>query len=1284
MVMVMIALAVTSIMALTFLSGQTTSKALAHNASRHVQARAIAEDAMELALAHVRDEAGWREGFVHGNWTSEQALHGGSFRLMVEDPADGDLSNDVSTPARLTVEAMFDGVGHRLQTQLVPRPAGLPVAVMLVTGELPPVAADLQKQALFESWGFTVAFVADDDSQAVYDETAAISDVVFVSENVSSGSVNIKLDGLQIGVVLEEPALVDELGMAAGTRSFEDTEIRVSDVGHPITAGLEPGLLQIAAESTELKSLTSPASGLRVLATGPSGSAEALALLDVGDTLKNGQPSPNRRVVSPFGTSSFQIDELNDAGRQLVRRMLEWAAARRDRPVTADGYWPLDETTGSEARDVIGQHPGTYTLSPTRGEPGLFGNAVTFTNAPDRVTLPAELVDGRDNVSYSAWIRTTRTGAQAVLSGANASENNVELIFLANHRSLRFYHRTSGYETWNIESIADDQWHHLLVVRDRDNGRVTAYRDGVSLGSIDVDLPAIRVDHLVLGEEQDRVDGGYDRNQAFVGQIDEFRFYGRALTAEEAVDVYRQGAYEVDEPRPVVRYNFEPPAAITPELWAHWKLDETSEPVGSVSAEGEVTLQDNAFIDSYLASAGAYTGPTAGTFAVVSSNLTDPGAVELRHRSRIEGDAYVGPGGDPQAAILVRDDAQITGRRGALLVDADVTAPLPPAASGNPPSYTIPAGDHTLSSNVRLHNVTLASGARVTIQGNVVIDITGNMTLDNNAHIIVPPGSTLQGYVRYRLTLNGSATINNDSAGPERVQMSAHGNREPTAKDGDIFLNGTSVISGQVFANSDVQVNNNAHFYGSLAARDDIRLYNNAAIHIDALTRGAVAQTAREEVFDQQGLFVNNPLAGLGGHGDGGGAVYFDGTDDHIVVNHHDHFELEAGTLSFWFYAEDLSGLQGLIYKDAQDRGDGGHLGVLLYGNRLVVGIESSSATYIAYDPTVLETRRWYHVAASFGPAGLRLYVDGRLRAGHATTTGLADAAAGWANTEPWTFGVAQSESQPGTASGWSYPFHGRLDDIRLYPQQLNADQSSDLAAGRDPRDVVPDLVPDVADVGAPVDLTLTQPDRVVWVEDGAGGGGGGLRIEASTRVVSDGPPDRLREALQRSETFTLEIELTPANITQGPMSRIVSWSGGGSSQDLQLMQNEKQVRSRFPAAFISSGAEPLDADDAFDVGRREHLIVTYDGEQHRMYRNGRRIAEREITGDLDNWDATHLLQLASEAGGEHPWLGTFHRMDLWNGPVNDLQALNLYNGDRPGPPTGDNVDYRLDWLESP
>ena len=88
-----------------------------------------------------------------------------------------------------------------------------------------------------------------------------------------------------------------------------------------------------------------------------------------------------------------------------------------------------------------------------------------------------------------------------------------------------------------------DGWHHLVAVRDARANQLRVYLDGMFAGAAADDLRATDVSNAGPIYIAARTAGSKGRF-GFRGQLDGFRLYGRALTAGEAADGYKQAAGE--------------------------------------------------------------------------------------------------------------------------------------------------------------------------------------------------------------------------------------------------------------------------------------------------------------------------------------------------------------------------------------------------------------------------------------------------------------------------------------------------------------------------------------------------------------------------------------------------------------------------------------------------------------------------------------------------------------------------------------------------------------------
>ncbi len=150
-----------------------------------------------------------------------------------------------------------------------------------------------------------------------------------------------------------------------------------------------------------------------------------------------------------------------------------------------------------------------------------------------------------------------------------------------------------------------------------------------------------------------------------------------------------------------------------------------------------------------------------------------------------------------------------------------------------------------------------------------------------------------------------------------------------------------------------------------------------------------------------------------------------------------DPTELAAGSLAFWFRADDLDGVQGLFSKDSA----GSHAGdtsLWLDGDRLVLRVEDAAGSrQVAFDG--IEAGEAVHVGFTFGAGTVKLYVDGEL-------AGSAAFAGNWLDDpDPLVFGALADRSSRGAADDLYAFFHGSIDEVSLFANALTVAQMEKL-----------------------------------------------------------------------------------------------------------------------------------------------------------------------------------------------------------------------------------------------
>ena len=438
-------------------------------------------------------------------------------------------------------------------------------------------AQEAEKQALMESWNFTVNLIDESDSQAEFDAAFADNDVAYIPQDINSSNLGTKLRNATIGVVNEEGEQVDELGFSSDKLFKTRQVIDVVDNSHYITQSFATGLLTFVSSDQSVHMLAGTiAPGLQTLGESSNVGSQwepSLGTLDTGDDLSGGGTAAGRRVQLPWGGGTFDINQLNDDGRTIMQRALEWGAGAETVATGPLAHWKLDETSGLTAVDSIGGHDGTLANGPSWTS-GQLDGGLDFDGADD--TVDAGSASTIDDVfagggTLAGWIYPRSWGGGAFgriadkADALGANRNGWAFELYGSPRAMLFQYGFSGnIGNWYTptDSVVLDTWQHVAVVYDNsaDTNDPTIYIDGVAQPLTELDTP---VGTTSSDAANDLHLGNYAvaLSRAFDGVLDDIRLYGRMLSATEIA--------ELAVPPP-------------PGPIAHWKLDETS---GSTAAD---------------------------------------------------------------------------------------------------------------------------------------------------------------------------------------------------------------------------------------------------------------------------------------------------------------------------------------------------------------------------------------------------------------------------------------------------------------------------------------------------------------------------------------------------------------------------------------------------------------------------------------------------------------------------------------------------------------------------
>jgi len=204
-------------------------------------------------------------------------------------------------------------------------------------------------------------------------------------------------------------------------------------------------------------------------------------------------------------------------------------------------WFKLDEAPATTAVDWSGQgNHGTLKGTAKWIIPGLIGDAALTFGQNGYVAIRNLHYNGDDyaELTASVWIRTTNPGEHIIAGFGRADYWRVGIdSYSAGQGLIDWDVMTDNgqVEHGSVTRVDDGFWHHICCVFD--NGKMTIYIDGLNDSTVieGTTFGSGQTRYGFLGADSlaDTFDGTRDFINAFLGDIDDFRIYDKALTQEE-------------------------------------------------------------------------------------------------------------------------------------------------------------------------------------------------------------------------------------------------------------------------------------------------------------------------------------------------------------------------------------------------------------------------------------------------------------------------------------------------------------------------------------------------------------------------------------------------------------------------------------------------------------------------------------------------------------------------------------------------------------------------------
>jgi len=171
---------------------------------------------------------------------------------------------------------------------------------------------------------------------------------------------------------------------------------------------------------------------------------------------------------------------------------------------------------------------------------GKLGKAFNFSGGTaSYAIMPNSVLDGMPQFTVAMWAKTAY-GADGAFSVASSRIDNEFLILTSSYIHIKEVQKSSGI------SFNDDNWHYIVVSVDSTSGVAKTYLDGVLKKSIPISKTPIVAEGIVLGQDQDRVLGGFTSAQSYKGLLDEIAIFNRVLSDSEVAGYYNNGLGKAD------------------------------------------------------------------------------------------------------------------------------------------------------------------------------------------------------------------------------------------------------------------------------------------------------------------------------------------------------------------------------------------------------------------------------------------------------------------------------------------------------------------------------------------------------------------------------------------------------------------------------------------------------------------------------------------------------------------------------------------------------------------
>lgn len=389
-----------------------------------------------------------------------------------------------------------------------------------------------------------------------------------------------------------------------------------------------------------------------------------------------------------------------------------------------------------------------------------------------------------------------------------------------------------------------------------------------------------------------------------------------------------------------------------------------------------------------------------------------------------------------------------------------------------------------------------------------------------------------------------------------------------------------------------------------------------------------------------------------------GSAMVFDGDMDYVRLNDDSTLDLTtAGSIGAWVKVTAFdNNFAGIIRKGGL-AGDSDLAYSLEFraGRRIKLKIVGTSSSLELDSASTLSTGIWYHVAGTWGPAGMAIYIDGKLDSSQASTLTVRN-----------TTGTVQIGAQLDeifNPSQKNYGFHGILDEVFIFNTQKNLCE-------------IREIYSNPCTIGC--DAYAYYPFNGSY-EDGGGGDKNGNDTRNGTSSGASFGTDRFgcsQRSCQLEWWDFVEISSESdfdftSSFTLSIWVRVSYWTMFlGNDPFVSKGTNSYRIGRYNNTNYANFGTTGLSAvntygNDNVGNGAWHHIVAVYNSSRKDIYVDGVRDDFDSVTGSLSQnntrlrFGSTWVLAI---------FTGWVDDAGFWNRALNETEIANIYRGIRTDP----------------